>query len=335
MLPEDRGKQAEAKREAISALIPPDLSNPDAAEYFDTLMPSHIIEDDSGDEDEFALSDPFAGSITGEEFKRLVTTTHPSASLSRLTPDRGEIEYIVSQYVMPAYQRGVSAVYDEAGYLVPPSYESVHTARVLSLSFLGWFYGRLVENPKVVPDQNEMADRLLAIASETLSKDRRLPFELGKRLAFDAAALATIRSLTNFSPDRQAEEDVYYMIVDELDDIAGSDDYDPLSKPGLVALIERVIEFVEGTPHAGIGDYEVWQLAAIFKPREMMTLEACARHWRNPDEWTWDEVLRHTGLYQVMNEKMLRNTAVEVRRKLEERPDLRASLGIDQSFGEW
>lgn len=327
---EDRSNQAGAKLDAVSRLMPPDLSDPEAPEYFDSLMPSSIIEPSRTDRGGFH---PFKGRITREEFDRLVRIPHQPESLSRLKPDRAEIEYVVTHHLMPEYHRHSRPLQWFFESAVDPVYGSPLTREAIVFEFLEWLYGQLMGTPDRVPDAGKMAAQLVAVANRALS-ERRAYFELKKRGAYDAVALAVVRSLTNWGPDEDDEDDIYYWISDQLDSLVGPEEYDPLSKPDLRALIERIAEMLEDNPRAGIGPYDVWELKAIFEPRELVVLEACARHWRDPREWPWNDVLRHTGLHQVMNEKMLRNTATEVRGKLEGRRDLRARLGIDPWFGE-
>lgn len=327
----DRLGQAAALLRAIRRMKSPDVADPAASEYYEQWLPDDIAEPDIPDKGNCR---ELQGSITLDEFNRLTRTSSFSTSSSNLRPALGQVEWAITQYVLPAFQRSLREVYEEPGYLAAP-FRSLVTGRVAALRFLEWFYGELVDNPEVVPSEDAMAEELVSAASNSLSRERRPPFEFGKRLTLDAVALGIIRSLTGGSQDRALEAEAYYMIADELDQITGLDDYDPLSEPVLGLLVDRIVEVLKQEHYGGIGAYHPWRLAQLFTPRELVALEACARHWRDRDEWPWEEVLNETGLGWAFNEQMLKDTAVKVRDKLEEYSDLRIALRIPKNFGDW
>lgn len=289
MRPEDRGKESAAKLEAVSRLVPPDLTGRGAAEYYDT------------------------------------TANVQSQALKKLTPDYAQIDYVVVQYVMPEFHRYSAPLPWFFESTIDPAYGSPLTREAIVFGFLEWFYGELVENPDTVPDNDKMASRLVAFANQALS-ERRAHFEVKKKAAYDAIALAIVRSLTNWGADEDDEDEIYEWISDRKGDLVRPEEYDPLSKPDLRVLIESIAKMLEGNPRAGIGEYTIGNLREIFEPRELVVLEVCARHWQDPDLWPWKEVLRDRHLGLVMSENMLTKTASKVRGKLEERPDLAYSL---------
>jgi len=188
------------------------------------------------------------------------------------------------------------------------------------LRFLEWFYDEVAKAPETLPELAEMEYQLIAATSAVINQAY---FEVKKMDELDILAYAITQSLTGASPDNTTAGDMDYDIFHYANTIAGNAEYDPFSIDVVHKMVEAVAQNLRG---GGVGAYSVEQLRKIFEPKELVVLEACARHWRNEDSWPWSEVLKHTELGKIITESTITKLAMSIREKLINNPDLMRSL---------
>jgi hypothetical protein len=274
---------------------------------------------------------------------RAIDRESEGGPLADLRPDSNDVDIALAEHVMRHYDRHLGPVVvqpiplvllptdDRQNDALPaPVNDGVAGSPgdrdAIARRFLTRYYRSLVEDPFRVPDPITTAGHLIEAANGELDDQLRRVFDTAKRRTLKTLSLAICRSLTNGNPERVIVRAVMDEVNSRAEEIAGRDEYDPLSVPVLRQLVQLVAELLEETHSGGIAEYSVRRLQEIFTPRELVVLEGCARHWTEPDLWPWKEVLRHRHLHLVMNEDMLSKTASKVRSKLKEYPDLGDSV---------
>lgn len=139
-------------------------------------------------------------------------------------------------------------------------------------------------------------------------------------------------SLTNYNPGLDDSRRLHEYIQKNASRLAGKGKFRPLSPPTLEKLITLTVKTLKDSLiKIGVGPYKADDLRAIFRPRELLCLDACVKHWYRREEWPWRAVLIHLGLGLVMDVKMISRTANEISEKLKLYPDMLDYLELDLS----
>lgn len=200
-------------------------------------------------------------------------------------------------------------------------------------ALLDWFYRRVLQDTASVPSPSEIVTQLHSIVNDVEVHDGW--FEHHKKHTFHVIAFSLACSVKassapgRLNPSEATSGELYLYIGRHIDDFAGKEAYNPLYEPVLAKVLDLVVQTLANNQEpVGIGPYGIEDLRRIFAARQLLCLDACVKHWQDPELWTWDELLKHLGLGAVMNKKMLQNTASEIRTKLIEHQQMLHSLDL-------